>query len=306
MRISKELVKHVQQVIEKTGFIPNRAAASLRTGKTFVIGLIVEDIAGSFFAALAKSIESFASMAGYRVIYGSTENNDKRGIELIQLLLKQVDGFLIVPSNGMRTELSKLAKQKKPLVLIDRYFPEEKIPYVLADGYAGIANAVGHLIENKKKNIAFVTVDLDQIQLTERERAFEETLKKQKQLQKKLVLKLPYNANKSAYSEGIRTFLQKNPQVDAVIFATNYLGTYGLKAIRELDLSIPEDIAVISFDDTDLFRFSSPAITVINQPVQEIAEQAVRLLLKQFEDRKTQTKINGVWVLPELIQRQSV
>ncbi|SDC19072.1 transcriptional regulator, LacI family [Niabella drilacis] len=306
MRISDEMVKHIRAIIKKTGYIPNRAAASLRTGKTHVIGLIVEDIANSFFASMAKSVEKVAAKVGYRVVYGSTENNDSRGNDLIQLLVKQVDGFLITPSIGMKTGVQALRKSRKPLVLIDRYFPGEEIPFALVDNYGGVSKATECLIGKHRKNIAFVNVAMDQIQMKERERAFVEVMRDRGLFQKKWLLRLPYYQDKAQYEPRIRNFLQKHPEIDAIIFATNYLGMFGIKALKDLDISIPEQVAVFSFDDTDLFRFSSPSISVISQPVQEIAAQAMRLLLDQMGGQTKKTPEEGALIAPELILRSSV
>ncbi len=307
MRISEEMVRHIQSIIKKTGYIPNRAAASLRTGKTHVIGLIVEDIANSFFASLAKSVEKAAAKVGYRVVYGSTENNDGRGNDLIQLLAKQVDGFLIAPSIGMKTSVQALKKSRKPLVLIDRYFPGEEIPFALVDNYAGVRKATECLIKKQKKQIAFVNIATEQVQMQERERAYVEALQQNGLFQKKLLLRLPYYQDKAQYEPRIHQFLRKHPEIDAMIFATNYLGMFGIKALKDLDIAIPKQVAVFSFDDTDLFRFSSPAISVISQPVQEIAGQAMRLLLEQMNSGAKKTESGeGVLVPPELILRNSV
>ncbi|MCF3112159.1 LacI family transcriptional regulator [Niabella sp. CC-SYL272] len=307
MRISEEMVKHIQAIIKKTGYIPNRAAASLRTGRTHVIGLIVEDIANAFFASLAKSVESVAARVGYRVVYGSTENDDGKGNDLIQLLAKQVDGFLITPSTGMKTGVQALKKTRKPLVLIDRYFPDEDIPFALVDNYGGVSQATEYLIGKNRKHIAFVNVAMDQVQMQERERAYIDVMNSRGLFQKKLLLRLPYYQDKTQYEARIRSFLQKRPEMDAIIFATNYLGMFGIKALKDLDIAIPGQVAVLSFDDTDLFRFSSPAISVISQPVQEIAAQAMRLLLEQMNaGQKKKDSDEGVLVPPELILRNSV
>ncbi len=306
MRISEEMVKHVQAIIKKTGYIPNRAAASLRTGKTHVIGLIVEDIANAFFASLAKSVESVAAKVGYRVVYGSTENSDERGNDLIQLLAKQVDGFLITPSTGMKASVQALKKTRKPLVLIDRYFPGEEIPFALVDNYAGVSQATEYLIGKGKKQLAFVNVATSQVQMEERERGFVEVMRTRGLFQKKLLLRLPYYQDKAQYEPRIRNFLQKHTEIDAIIFATNYLGMFGIKALKDLDIAIPGRVSVLSFDDTDLFRFSSPAISVISQPVQEIAAEAMRLLLDQISGQKKKPAQEGILIPPELILRNSV
>lgn len=306
MRISTDMEKHILAVIKKTGYIPNRAAASLRTGKTHVLGLIVEDIANAFFASLAKSIETVANKEGYRVLYGSTENIDSIGNDLVRLLNKQVDGFLIAPTPGMKNNILALKKTKKPVVLIDRYFPGEEIPFVLIDNYRGIKEATQYLIGKGKKQIAFVNVDMDQIQMKERERAFIDTMQSQRLFKNSLLLKLPYYDDKTAYAAHILKFLKKNPALDAIIFATNYLGTFGVKALKDLHIAIPAQVGVMSFDDSDLFAFSSPSVSVVSQPVNEIAARAMELMVEQLTQGKFYKDGKGIFVQPELIFRDSV
>lgn len=120
------------------------------------------------------------------------------------------------------------------------------------------------------------------------------------------MLKIPYCQDRTGYAPHIEKFLEKQKDIDAILFATNYLGMFGIKALKEQEIVIPDGVAVMSFDDTDLFRFSSPSISVISQPVQEIASQAVGLLLDQINSPGTKRKQKGVLIPPELIIRESV
>src|SRR5688572_9944947 len=139
MRISDEMVEKIQALVKKTGYQPNYTAVSLRTGRTKIIGLIVEDISNIFFASLAKTIEDEAYALGYKIVYCSTENNDEKGNELIRMLSRQqVEGFLITPSAGMAEEIQTLLDHKQPVVLMDRFFTDVEAPYVLVDNYEGV------------------------------------------------------------------------------------------------------------------------------------------------------------------------
>ena len=284
-RISDKVAQRVTALAKKIGYHPNQTAVSLRTGKSKIIGLIVENISDVFFAALAKNIEDRAYALGYRIVYCSTENNDDKGNELIRMLLhQQVDGFLITPSKGMNKQVGELLKRHKPVVLMDRCFPDVKVPYVLVDNYGGVKAGVEHLIEKGYLNIGFVTVDLDQIQMREREKAYQETLNNHNlPYSPKLLLKLPYAQSKDVFIKQIAAFIKANQEMDAVFFATNYLGVSGLESIEQLNLSIPNDIAVICFDDHDIFRIVKPGITTVEQPIEEIAKTAIELLINSIE-----------------------
>jgi LacI family transcriptional regulator len=97
------------------------------------------------------------------------------------------------------------------------------------------------------------------------------------------LLQLPYTHKPEVAVQAITTFLQENPGFDAVFFATNYLGIYGLESIKKLGLAIPGELAVVCFDDHDIFRLFTPGITIVEQPVTAIAQTAMELLMQQFK-----------------------
>lgn len=306
-RISDKVAKQIEALAKEVGYRPNHTAVSLRTGKSKIIGLIVEDISNIFFATLAKTIEDKAYSLGYRIVYCSTENNDDKGNELINMLLhQQVDGFLITPSKGMHKPVAELLKNRKPVVLVDRFFPDIKVPYVLVHNYGGVKAGVEHLIKKGYAKIAFVTVDLDQIQMHQREKGYRETLKAQGVTSfSKLILKLSYEQSKDSSIKQIAAFIQANPEIDAIFFATNYLGIYGLESIERLNLSIPGDIAVICFDDHDIFRIFKPGITIIEQPIEEIAKTSIEMLIDSIEGMPFAIKEHQVMKNTTLIIRGS-
>lgn len=306
MRISEEMSKKIRKIIKETGYIPNRSAASLRTGRTHVIGLIVEDISNTFFALLAKAIEDIAYKVGYRVVYCSTENDPVKGGELIRMLYKQVDGFMIAPSGDMRDDIVKLKKAKKPVVLLDRYFPGTKLASVLVDNKAGIEKGVALLIDKGYRNIAFVITALEQAHMLERLEAYSSSIKKHGLYKVSLVLKLPFSIKEGAYENSIKKFLQKNPGIDAIFFATNYLSLQGLKVLQELKWAIPSKVAVLSFDDHDIFKLYSPSITAINQPISEIARVSVDILAAKIKNGETSKSDQPILLNTELVIRSSL
>jgi LacI family transcriptional regulator len=307
MRISDELAQKIRAIAEKTGYKPNQTAVSLRTGRSNILGLIVEDISNVFFASLAKVIEDEVNSLGYKILYCSTDNNDKKGSELVNVLLhRQVDGFLITPSTGMMEEVKKLVALKKPVVLMDRYFPELSSSYVLVDNFYGVQQGIEHLVEKGRRRIAFITNDLAQNQMQERERAFRETLKKHDlSMNENQVLRLPYEIKRDDAVATITAYLRSSPHLDAVFFATNYLGVFGLESVQQLGFVIPQDLAMVCFDDHALFRLMAPGITCIRQPIEAIASTAVDFLLRQFADTVPPVKQLQELKKPTLIIRGS-
>ncbi|RYY20393.1 MAG: LacI family transcriptional regulator [Chitinophagaceae bacterium] len=307
MRISETLEKKIKDVAKKEGYHPNQVAVSLRTGQSKILGLIVESIGGHFFGALARVIEAEAEKFGYRIIYCSTENDPNKGRDMIRMLSQsQVDGYLITPVEGMENDIKELMKHRKPLVLIDGYYPEVSAPYVLVDNAAGVTRGMTHLIEKGYRKIAYVTVDMDLVQLNQREAAYIAILKKHKLPSgDKLIFKLPYNYDKQQGAEELCAFIKSHNGLDAIFFATNYLGITGLQSIRKLNLRIPDDIAVVCFDDHDIFSLYPPGIDSLQQPVEEIAITAIHLLLKQLGKNTIKMKGAGAEIKGRFVARGS-
>lgn len=294
MRISQGLADKIMEVAKKEGYQPNPVAVSLRTGRSNMLGLIVENISGYFFASLARIIEDEAAGFGYKVVYCSTENNTRKGQELIHMLSQhQVDGYIITPTPGMEEDILELLSHNKPVVLMDSYFPGIDVPYVLVNNFDAVAIGMDHLVSKGYKRIGFVTVDLGLIQMQQRLQAYRETLQKYNMpADDDLVLTIGYNYREQDAIDQITAFIRdKNPQ--ALFFATNYLGLLGLDSIRKLNKRLPEDLAMISFDDHDVFRLYPPGITSIQQPVEEIARTAMKLLMSQLgkTDRMENRKV---------------
>lgn len=304
MRISTEMASKIQKAAAEAGYHPNQVAVSLRTGKSKIIALIVDTISGSFFSSLARIIEREAQAAGYRVIYCSTGSNVKNGGEMIQMLhLYQVDGYLIIPSAGMEKDIEQLLSSNKPFVLLDSYFPQIAAPYVLVDNYNGITQGMEHLLQKGYRKIAFIGNDVNMVQMDEREQAYQDALKRAGlRFSKASVCKTKYHDTKEAVVAQITAFITRH-KPDAVVFGANYLGVYGLESIKGLGLSIPDDIALVCFDDLDLFSLYPPGITSIRQPIEAIAETAMHLLLQAMNGKEKTQK--GLQLEPQMIVRES-
>ncbi len=305
-RISHSLAEKIKTLASESGYKPNHLAVSLRTGSSKLLGLIIEDISNVFFANLAKSIEDEAGRFGYRVLYCSTENNTAKGNELINLLFqRKVDGYLISPTAGMEKQVAELLKTKQPVVLIDRYFPALPAAYVLSDNISGAAGALEHLISKGYHNIGLVTSDFPLMHPQQRELAYVQTLNKHNiTVHPQYIFKLPYSAVHHEASDLIAAFIRSNPGLDAIFFTTNYLGIHGLGSISSLGMEIPKDIAVICFDDHDVFKLHKPAITAIKQDIESLAASAVKLLMQQIMQSTEEPLVNQL-IPTELIVRDS-
>lgn len=302
-RISEALTQKVLKFVEEVNFKPNLMAQGLRTGKSKIICLMVEDISNNLiFAQVARLIEEAAHHKGYRVIYCSTENKKEKAVELISLFRERsIDGYIITPPLGIESEIQSLLNEGIPVVLIDRDIPGIDCNCVVIDNENSTTEAISHLIKNGYKNIAFVTLESEQSQMLDRLKGYEKAIQKSKLTP--YIKKVAYHESENQNIQEIESFLQDNAQLDAVFFSTNYIGLWGLQALKKCHLNIPSDLAVVSFDDQELYKFYSPSITAISQPIRGIANHVTQLMFNaiQEKDRNVQ-KI----VLPaQLIERES-
>jgi LacI family transcriptional regulator len=306
MGISGSRIEKVKEVAERLGYRPNMIASSLRTGKTRSIGLIVEDISNQFFSDLARIIEDEAKKIGYRVFYCSTGNDDDRSDELIQSLLQaNVDGFIITPTEQMEKSIDYLTQLRMPIVLIDRYFPNQNVSHVVMDNYDGAYSATDFFVKKGFKNIALVSNTSEMIQMQLREKGYVDVLKQRGFYDESLVLRLEYHSSEEEKINEIISFFKTHSDIDAVLFLANYMGLSGLQAFRRMGLSIPEDVAVISFDDHDSFRLHTPSIAVVEQPIRNIAVKAVEILMSQMTEEKS-FEVEKVLEKGRLVIRESV
>lgn len=305
-RISKEMVKRVEDYVAEVGYRPNHLAQSLRSGRSKVLVLMVEDISNSFFSNIARLMEEKAFNNGYKIIYCSTENNTEKARELIHTFKsRNVDGFIITPPVDFKNEIENLLKEDFAVILFDRWIPDLDCSHVIVQNRRSSCEATQHLIENGAQKIIFITVTSDQTQMQDRLAGYLEALCRAGL--SPYVFEEPFHTSTEGFmGDQIKEYLQDHPDADALFFATNYLAFEGLHAIRKLDLKIPDDIQVVAFDDHFFFSLYQPSISAIAQPLEMIAEKLMEGILDQLGDNKKSEKERMNLELPNLfIQRKS-
>lgn len=282
--ISAETQKRVLEHIETVGYIPSRLAQGLRTGRSRTIGMLIEDISDTFFSAAARRFEEVLAAKGYRIIYGSTENNTAITRDLIQVFRNhQVDGYIIAPPENIENDISDLVNDGIPVVIFDRPLKDMDTHCVLVENYQGTITAMNHLLGNGYRKIAMVTLDSDQMQMKERERGYNECMRAFSS--QPVIKRFIYHEKPERVIAELGAFFKSNPDLEAVFFMTNYLAENGLEAITQLKIDIATELAVVVFDDTNLLRLFKPSVTAISQPVDLICDKVVQLMLEQLENR---------------------
>lgn len=305
-RISEEMEQKVLQHVKVLGYRPNRVAKSLRTGKSKIIGMLVEGIADPFFSGIARIVEEQAYKLDYKIFYASTENEPKIAKDIIGAFRDtQVDGYIIVPPPGIEDEIQALMDDNLPVVLFDRYFPGLATCNIVVDNFDGVYQAMRHFTKNDYKNIAFVTIHSMQTQMRDRLNGYHHAINENGLAPLVKAISFDLKPDQEKITHEVSRFLEANPQIDAILFATNYLAISGLEAIKQLGLTVPGDIAVIGFDDNTHFSLFSPSITAVAQPVQEISDQVMQQLMACLTGDEKVPEKKTIVLQTKLIIRES-
>ena len=305
-RISEAVTKKILDYAKKINYTPNHLARSLRTGESKTLVFMVEDISNNyFFARVARIIEDIAHEHGYMVIFCSNDNDDDKSTELINMFTHgQIDGYIVIPSAGIKDQIQNLINDDIPVVLFDRHFPELDCNYVIINNEEAVYSGTKHLHDNGYKNIGFITVDLKQSQMQDRLLGYKKAAKDLGQ--EAAILEIPYDEKWT--DKGIQLmveFIKNNPQLDSLFFSTNYLTVQGLTVFKEYFPDELHQMGLLSFDDIDLFKVCTPSISAVAQPLDQIAEALMKIILDQLNKDKEVTGFQKIVLNSELHVRES-
>lgn len=304
-RVSVRTVKRVQRSIEELRFVRNDAARQLRAGESRTIALLVFDAANPFFADLARGAEDAAIADGYQVLVANTSESTERELAYLDLFEEQrVRGILVSPYGDVEERLGALKKFGIPSILVDRVSENQTFSSVSVDDVAGGKIATEHLLAQGRTKIVFVGGPLDIPQVSDRLSGARAAIDHAPGATLEVA---PTSA--TTVLEGRRVgqellSLPRDARPDA-LFAANDLVAIGLlqALVATGDLSVPEDIAIIGYDDIDFATSAIVPLTSIRQPSALIGETALSLLNEEARD--PDIKPRRIVFQPELIVRAS-
>jgi len=302
--VSPELEQRVHASIAALGYQRNSLARSLKMQTSHTIGLIISDIANPFFTGVVRGVEDAANQQNYSLILGNTDENPEKEKKYIRLLeSKQVDGLILAATAGNHKYLQSLPMQQLPLVTLDRSLFTWGIDSVLVDNVVGAQRAVEHLIHLGHQRIGIVTGISGITTTSERLMGYEAPLKAHNIALDATLIAEANSRVEGGESAALQLLTQERERPTA-LFAMNGLMAIGiLRALEQLRLRCPEDIALVSFDDFVWTSVLHPRLTVVNQPTYEIGQKAAHLLFERLKNRNAPAQ--EVRLLPRLVIRES-
>ncbi len=288
-RISKATQERIIQFAKENNYQANHLARGLSLGKSDMIGLVVPNIADNYFARIARRIERKARRSGYNVVFSSTGESRERESELISSMLNRgVDGLIIASSQKNQEDISLLIKSQFPFVLIDRCYPELETNFVGEDNKGGVSQATEQLVKTRRTRIGFITLKTDIEALHQRLAGYQLSMKQNGlPVEDNYIQKLDYEYSESDMLKLVKSMVMVPVSIDGIIFATHFLAASGLRALKKLNVRVPEDVAIVSFGQMNAFDLIEPPVTSIIQPIDELGDRAVEILLENLSGENT-------------------
>ncbi|MCI0130397.1 MULTISPECIES: LacI family DNA-binding transcriptional regulator [Enterococcaceae] len=293
--LSQKTIDKVNQAIEELNYQPNVVARQLYNKKTNIIGLLFPTVANPFFGELAEALEKKLYEKGYKVLIGNSMNDSKKESDYLnQLLSEQVDGLIVGTHNQ---GIQEYKYQNLPIVAIDRVMNED-IPVIESDNYQGGRFATKELIEQGAKNIIHTNGPSELETPAKRRRiAYEETMKEHDLIPNTITLdfNIPYQEKKKIFYDLFETY----PDVDGIFASNDMDAALILQVAKEKRIRVPEDLLLVGYDGTLMTRSILPDLTTIIQPIDEMAEIAIDILMKRINKKETEKE----YILPVKIWR---
>lgn len=287
LHVRTEVRERVLAAVERLGYRPNLVARSLRSQQSTTIGLIVSDIRNPFFTAISRAVEDTAYEQGYSLMLCNTdENAEKESIYLNLMQDAGIAGIIISPTR-QNDALFANPNYPLPVVVIDRPIVNADVDAVLLDNVAAAYRLTTHLIEQGYQSIGILSSEMSTGK--ERQEGFEKAMRAHGLIARAEHMKNIPPKMDAGYEATLK--ILDTPEPPDALFTINSLFAAGaLQAIRERNLMIPENIALVTFDETTWASLVQPAITLIDQPTYEIGKTATELLLQRIADPARPTR----------------
>lgn len=286
------------------GYVPNRLARGLKTRRSGLVALLVPEIVNSFYTTIARGVEDVANANGLQVIVGNTDENVAKERAYTELMVStRVDGVVIAPASSTARTLKPLQNARTPTVLVDRSVEGFAADLVRGDSSGGARALTDHLLSLGHTRIALINGNLTTSVAREREVGFRRACAAAGiPVDDRLVSSGSWFVEDAAARTG--EILDQTDPPRAILATNNFMAIGAFRALRERDLRVPEDVAVVSFDDVPDAAEIDPFLTALAQPAYSMGTIAMQLLLERIGG-SFRGEPRDVTLSPRLIVRRS-
>ena len=285
--ISEKTAKQILEAAEKLNYRPNHIAMSMVTKTTHTIGLVLPDISNIYFSELSKLIEHYCYESGYNVLYGNTNDMAHRDVDYINIFLdRNVDAIIAILSNSIDEHLNEIQKiivnSDTPFIMVDRMPESGLATTVLVNQKLGGYLATQHLINLGHRSIGCITGPKNVYSSIERLSGYKEALMEADiPVQEALIYE--GNFHRESGMEALPYLLGRGV---TAIFSFNDMMAMGVyKQASYYNISIPDDLSIVGYDDIFISEFMTPPLTSVEQPVKKLAEETVKQVIAEINEK---------------------
>lgn len=285
-RVSSATAEKVRNAINDFEYTTNQIAKSLKTRKTNTIGIIVADINYRFTTHVVRAIEKECQLRGYTVIFGSSYEDPKNFSKVLNVLInKQVDGMILIPVDNSTEYIAQLKSLEIPFVIADRVLNNDNLSIVSVDN-KGLANqCTEHLLKTGHQRVALISYRTDLTHLLDRKEGYISALKNNGiSVINDLIVEIDERNFVRDIHDGIDRLFKTDQNCDGLFFTTDTIAVEGLRYLNQKGIKVPDRAGVVSFDESDAFPLFHVPVTHGKQPLNQIGQVAVNMLLELMED----------------------
>jgi LacI family transcriptional regulator len=299
--VSADRAGRVRDAAARLGYVPCGSARALRRQQATVWAAIVPDIANPFFTALVRGIEDVARVRNHRLVLCNSDEDLEREASYLDIVIaERMAGVVIAVASNRDSSLAPLIERGVPTVAVDRRPSGSRLDSVVVDNRSGAAEAVTHLLAMGCRRVGCITGPRRVSTSTERLEGYRDALVAHGlPVDRALVRRADFKEDGG--SRATRSLFESSTPPDALFIANNPMAVGALRALRDLDLVVPRDVALVAFDDSPWTTLTRPELTVVAQPAYEIGRVAAELLATSSDARPARTIV----LSPTLVVRAS-
>jgi DNA-binding LacI/PurR family transcriptional regulator len=301
--VSEELTRRVNQAIGELAFTPSRVAQSLRRGRTSTIGLVMDDITNRFASQFTRGLENTASSEAYSIIISDLHERPENEARSISMLVDQrVDGIIYAGYGQAEEQLAELYAGGLPVVAVDKPPATAKLPSVLIDNRSSIVAALKHLKGLGHREILFINGLAVNRNAVLRAEAYREFMRNHHLPSAEDSVLFGDYTLEHGYQTTLR-ILEEGRKFSALLCGDDLVAFGAMAALKSRGLRVPEEVAVVGFDDDPIAAIFDPSLTTIHYPMYEMGRQSFELFLRLVRRRRKQPE--HMLLDTELVVRRS-
>lgn len=295
----------VEAAIAELGYVPNTLARSLRSKRTKTLALVLTDITNPFFTTLARGVEDVASAQGFNVIFCNTDESAGKQEEYLTVLVqKQVDGVLLVPARSTPEPITFLQQHGIAVVVIDRCVPGVAVDVVRGESEQAAFELTQLLLALGHRRIGMLSGPADVSTAADRVAGYRRAyLAVGEEAPHALIFYDAYTV--AAGQRMARLALAARPRPTALFAANNFIAIGAFHVLRQQGLRVPEDVALVAFDDLPPTIMLDPFLTVATQAANEMGRRATALLLARLQEKEPSAPQEIVLPTPVIVRRST-